>query len=67
MLRKAWLVEHVAANVPIPTFLAAAGLRSLRSLESLLRYAPRPPSSKVHLAYELGRIDPKRRAERRGH
>jgi len=66
MLRKAWLVEHVAANVPIPTFLAAAGLRSLRSLESLLRYAPRPPSSKVHLAYELGGDEPRRRAERRG-
>jgi hypothetical protein len=66
MLRKAWLVEHVAANVPIPTFLAAAGLRSLRSLESLLRYAPRPPSSKVHLAYELGGVEPRRRAERQG-
>jgi hypothetical protein len=66
MLRKAWLVEHVAANVPIPTFLEAAGLKSLRTLESLLPYAPRPPSSKAHRAYELGGIEPKRRAERRG-
>ncbi len=66
MLRKAWLVEHVAANAPIPTVLEAAGLRSLRSLENLLAYAPRPPSSKVHLAYELGGIEPKRRAERQG-
>lgn len=65
-LRKAWLVEQVAANVPIPTFLAAAGLTSLRTLESLLPWAPQPPSSKAHLAYELGGVEPKRRAERRG-
>lgn len=57
MLRKAWLIEHVASNTPIPTFLAAAGLTSLRSLERLLPYAPQPPTSKIHLAYELGGIE----------
>ncbi len=56
-LRKAWLVEQVASNTPIPTFQAADGLKSLRSLERLVPYAPRPPASPVHLAYELGGIE----------
>jgi hypothetical protein len=67
MLRKAWLVEHVAANVPVPSLLAAAGLGSLRTLERLLPYAPRPPSSKAHFAYELGGVENRQaRRARRG-
>lgn len=56
-LRKAWLVEQVAANTPLRTLLAAAGLRSLRSLESLLESAPAPPENPTHLAYELGGVE----------
>ena len=63
-LRKAWLVEQVASNTPIPTFQAAAELKSLRSLERLIPYAPRPPASPVHLAYELGGIESHEKSRR---
>lgn len=63
-LRKAWLIEHVAANVPIRTLLQAAGLTSLRTMERLVPHMPAPPDSPVHLAYELGAVPSERRARR---
>lgn len=56
-LRKAWLAEHLGANTPINTILLAAGLRSLRTLETLVEtHAPSPPTNPQHLAYELGAL-----------
>jgi hypothetical protein len=56
-LRKAWLAEHVGANCPLNTLLAAAGLSSLRSLEDVVtKWGPPPPPVDAHLAYELGGI-----------
>ena len=56
-LRKAWLIEHVASNVPLKTLLGAAGLTGLRSIERLVvEHCPDPPTNETHLAYELGGI-----------
>jgi hypothetical protein len=65
-MRKAWLVEHVAANVPANTLLAAAGLTSLRSIERLVvAFGPAAPSDDAHIAYELGGVENRRRAAKR--
>ena len=54
-LRKAWIVEQLGANVPLNTLLNAAGLNSLRTLETLVRdHAPAAPTRPEHFAYELG-------------
>ena len=56
-LRKAWLAEHLAANAPLNTLLAAAGLTSLRSLEDLVaNHAPARPSDANAIAGQLGGI-----------
>jgi len=56
-LRKAWLVEQVAANTPLRTLLDAAGLRSLRAIDELVTdYAPSPSTKDSHLAWELGGV-----------
>jgi hypothetical protein len=64
-LRKAWMIEQVSSNCPMNTFLQAAGLKSLRTFERLLRYAPRPPDNLTHLAYELGGVEHDRTSEAR--
>ena len=56
-LRKAWLVEQLGANVPLNTLLDAAGLTSLRTLETLVRdHGPAAPTRAEHIAFELGGI-----------
>lgn len=60
-LRKAWLCEHLAANTPLNTLLAAAGLKTLHSIEGLLaNWGPPVPTRPEHLAYELGGLIPRR-------
>jgi len=56
-LRKAWIAEQLGANVPLNTLLAAAGLSSLRTIETLVRdHSPASPARSEHLAFELGGI-----------
>jgi len=55
-LRKAWLVEQIAANAPVRSVLQAAGLRSLRSFDELIDHAPAPATQDAHLAWELGGV-----------
>lgn len=56
-LRKAWLVEQVAANTPLRTLLLAAGLRSLRTIDELVtEHGPAPAIKDSHLAWELGGV-----------
>lgn len=61
-LRRAWLAEHLGANAPLNTLLRAAGLKSLRSMESLVdKHAPAAPELDRFTAYELGGVIPKRK------
>lgn len=54
-LRKAWMAEQLAANAPLLTLLAATGLESLRTFDSLVKqHAPIPSTNPSHIAYELG-------------
>ena len=54
-LRKAWMAEQLAANAPLLTLLAATGLDSLRTFDSLVKqHAPIPSTDPAHIAYELG-------------
>ena len=54
-LRKAWMAEQLAANAPLLTLLAATGLESLRTFDSLVKeHAPIPSTNPAHIAYELG-------------
>ena len=54
-LRKAWMAEQLAANAPLLTLLAATGLDSLRTFDSLVKqHAPIPSTDPSHIAYELG-------------
>jgi len=55
-LRKAWLIEQIAANAPVRSVLQAAGLRSLRSFDELIDHAPAPATKAAHLAWELGGV-----------
>lgn len=64
-MRKAWLIEHVAANVPVNTLCRAAGLVSLRSIERLvIDHGPQPPGDDECTARALGGIAPRRRTSR---
>lgn len=57
-LRKAWIAEHLAANTPLNTLLAAAGLRSLRTIETLVAdHSPARPTERTQLAWELGAVE----------
>jgi hypothetical protein len=57
-LRKAWIAEHLAANTPLNTLLAAAGLKSLRTIESLVaEHSPARPDERTQVAWELGAVE----------
>ena len=54
-LRATWLVAAMCARVPLGTLLAAAGLRSARSLTDLLVHCPAPDPAEVAAA--LARLE----------
>ena len=65
-LRATWLVAAMCAQVPLGPLLAAAGLRSARSLTDLLAHCPAPDPAEVaaalaHLKAALG-SDPRGRS-----
>lgn len=49
-LRATWLVAAMTAAVPLADLLAAAGLRSARTLTDLLPYCPAPNPAQVTAA-----------------
>lgn len=49
-LRATWLVACMSANVPLAALLAAAGLRSARTLTDLLAHCPAPDPAQVNAA-----------------
>ncbi|HEU4675331.1 MAG TPA: hypothetical protein VFS29_05055, partial [Motilibacteraceae bacterium] len=49
-LRATWLVACMSANVPLAALLAAAGLRSARTLTDLLAHCPAPDPAQVAVA-----------------
>lgn len=54
-LRKAWIAEHLGANVPLNTLREMLRVKSLRTIETLVRlHSPEMTTNPVHLAYELG-------------
>lgn len=54
-LRKAWVAEHLGSNVTLNTLRTMMRVRSLRTIETLVRlHSPALPTDPAHLAYELG-------------
>ncbi|MDA8297563.1 MAG: hypothetical protein M0004_13440 [Actinomycetota bacterium] len=63
-LRATWLVAAMCARVPLGTLLAAAGLRSARSLTDLLVHCPAPDPAEVAAAF--ARLDAALGTDERG-
>jgi hypothetical protein len=56
-LRWAWLAEHLSRGTPLRALLQIAGLKTLTSIEMLLRFFPPPPDDPRALAMLFGAIE----------